>query len=465
MKFLAVLKDSFREAVDGWVIYVMVVLSTLFILLVALIGFKPVEGPEAFQAIVHDFRAVFADHNNSAVSQYPLFGVSFQVSGVEKLTDARRPQDADYRFHLTAKDSGMVRMPKALKPAEPNAANDAKPEVNRNDSEFLRAVAFWSKPAQAFGMGSADAAGVSDDQILDFVKDLFQFYGNIDVSKIERKPSTAPDEFDFDIWTKGHEGVRGWLHEPTVLFGAFTLPFKTSLGNLVYIIQDVLVNGFGAWIALLVGVILTAFFMPNMMRKGSIDLLLSKPLSRWSLLLFKYVGGLTFVFINTAYAVVGIWLVMGIRSGIWSNGFLLTIFAITFYFAILYAVSTLFGVLSRNAIVAILVTIAFWFFLWIAGQAYSALDVFRHEKTMSDRVPQWVYTVGDTLNTILPRTSDLNKLTNKMVVQDTMGEGDKRRARLDNLTWPSWGEVLGVSLAHIGIMLGLAVWRFSTRDY
>jgi ABC-type transport system involved in multi-copper enzyme maturation permease subunit len=156
---------------------------------------------------------------------------------------------------------------------------------------------------------------------------------------------------------------------------------------------------------------------------------------------------------------------MGLRSGVWSTGFLMTIFGITFYFAILYAVSTFLGVLTRNAIVAILGTVAFWFVMWLVGQIYSFVDLMRHEAEMKDRIPKWVYTVTDTANAVLPRTTDLNKLTSKLVVQDTLGEGDKRRAKLDNLSWPSWGEVVGVSLAHIGIMLSLAVWRFTTRDY
>ena len=42
MKFLATLKDSFREAVDSKVFYVMVGLSSLVILIVASISYHPV---------------------------------------------------------------------------------------------------------------------------------------------------------------------------------------------------------------------------------------------------------------------------------------------------------------------------------------------------------------------------------------------------------------------------------------
>ena len=60
-------------------------------------------------------------------------------------------------------------------------------------------------------------------------------------------------------------------------------------------------------VPLLYGVIITGFFIPNMLRKGTLDLLLVKPISRWTLLLYKYVGGLSFIFLNAAVAVIGIW--------------------------------------------------------------------------------------------------------------------------------------------------------------
>ena len=52
------------------------------------------------------------------------------------------------------------------------------------------------------------------------------------------------------------------------------------------------------------------------------------------------------MFLNSAVAVGGIWLVLGLRSGIWSPGFLATILILTFFFAILYAVSAFFAVLT-----------------------------------------------------------------------------------------------------------------------
>ena len=122
-------------------------------------------------------------------------------------------------------------------------------------------------------------------------------------------------------------------------------------------IEDVIVGGIGSGIAMLIGIVITAFFVPNMLRKGTVDMLLVKPISRVTLLLYKYVGGLTFIFLNTVVAVGGVWLALGLRSGVWATGFLVMILVITFFFAILYSVSTLFGVLTRSPIVAILLTL------------------------------------------------------------------------------------------------------------
>ena len=45
------------------------------------------------------------------------------------------------------------------------------------------------------------------------------------------------------------------------------------------------------------------------------------------------VGGLLFVLLLTTFTVGGVWLVIGLRTGVWAPGLLYCIFGITFYFA------------------------------------------------------------------------------------------------------------------------------------
>ncbi len=54
--------------------------------------------------------------------------------------------------------------------------------------------------------------------------------------------------------------------------------------------------------------------------------------------------------------------------------FLLTIWIITFFFAILYSVSTLFGGSTRSPVVAILLTCGTWLFLFIVGVTHNFIE-------------------------------------------------------------------------------------------
>jgi ABC-type transport system involved in multi-copper enzyme maturation permease subunit len=476
MKFLAILKDSFREAVDGWVIFVMFALSLLLILFVAQFSVEPVPAEEAFQEITHKFMIVYPDRGQGSFAR-PFF-YDIHVINLEKTNDSSAPQAGDYRFVLKITDfAGTVtrRGPHgAVVEADDNdkskddkeKKNGEKEKKEKMPSAFRQAVAYWSKPAtrdEVFAFKEVEPTGVTDELMVEFLRDQFLTHGNMNVEKIAKRPSTAEGTFEFDVETKGLKGAKGWPHNPHFLFGVWKLHLPLTLGTWLYLLESTLVSDIGATIVLLVGVIITAFYIPNMMRKGSIDLLLSKPMSRPLLLLYKYIGGMTFVFINTVFAVGGVWLVIGLRTGVWGTGILWTIPAVTFYFAILYAISTLAAVLTRNAIVAILVTMAFWAVMFVVGFVHNKLEPYRDDKTLE--IPKTVYTVSDTVNAALPRTTDLDNLMNKLVVDDTLGVAEKRQMKKDKFTYPPWGEVVGVSGAYIVIMLGLACWRFTTRDY
>ena len=74
-----------------------------------------------------------------------------------------------------------------------------------------------------------------------------------------------------------------------------------------------------------VAVIVTASMIPQTFEAGSIDLLLSKPIYRGWLFLAKFVGGCAFIAINAAYFIGGLWLLLGLRFGLWNERLLLAI--------------------------------------------------------------------------------------------------------------------------------------------
>ncbi len=115
----------------------------------------------------------------------------------------------------------------------------------------------------------------------------------------------------------------------------------------------------------LFGVFGTAGVITDALEKGTVDLYLSKPIARWQLLLGKYLGSVAAIFLNILYFIGGLWLIVGLKVGVWNTRFLLSSLLLTFVFAALYAVVTFFGIVSRNMAIAIIAGILY--FMLIAG--------------------------------------------------------------------------------------------------
>jgi ABC-type transport system involved in multi-copper enzyme maturation permease subunit len=120
-----------------------------------------------------------------------------------------------------------------------------------------------------------------------------------------------------------------------------------------------------SWIATILALISTAGIFPNLMAGGTIDLVLAKPIGRLRLFFTEYAGGLLFVTLQvTVFTVISI-LVLGLRGGVWEPGLLLAIPIVVAFFSFLYCVCVLLGVLTRSTVAALLLTLGFWFLLYL----------------------------------------------------------------------------------------------------
>jgi ABC-type transport system involved in multi-copper enzyme maturation permease subunit len=70
------------------------------------------------------------------------------------------------------------------------------------------------------------------------------------------------------------------------------------------------------WI-ILFGIFGIAGLIPSMLKKGTIDLFLSKPLARSELLMSRVLGGVSGIALNLFYFFFGIWLIFGLKAGVW----------------------------------------------------------------------------------------------------------------------------------------------------
>lgn len=114
-----------------------------------------------------------------------------------------------------------------------------------------------------------------------------------------------------------------------------------------------LYNGSSSSIILL-GLFGTAGLISSLLEKGTIELFLSKPISRASIFLSRCAGALAGIALNIVYFTFGIWLVFGLKLGVWHWGFLATSLVSSYIFGCLFAVAALVGMYTQSTGVAII---------------------------------------------------------------------------------------------------------------
>jgi ABC-type transport system involved in multi-copper enzyme maturation permease subunit len=196
-------------------------------------------------------------------------------------------------------------------------------------------------------------------------------------------------------------------------------------------------------LGILLAIFSSASFVPHMLEKGNIDLHLSKPISRSQLLLGKYFGGLLVVFINIAFLVIGIWLVISTRFWIFNFAFLTIILSVTFTFAVLYALIVLFGVVTQSSMLGMMS--AYFIFLILSPLLYAGRTKFGAIIT-SD----FLKSIIDFFYYLIPKTSEL---IGELTVNLAVGQGIV-----------NWQPIL-TSLAFMLVALGYSIYLFNKKDF
>jgi ABC-type transport system involved in multi-copper enzyme maturation permease subunit len=213
-----------------------------------------------------------------------------------------------------------------------------------------------------------------------------------------------------------------------------------QLTDIVSQMQAGLAGGLFAGIALF-GVLATATAIPDMLEKGVADVYLSKPLRRWELLLGRCLGATGAILANTVYFIGGLWLILGVKAGVWNVAFLLSAFSMTLLFASLYAIVAFFAVWSRNGVVSI---IAAFLYLMVVG---SVLFHRQHGVYLISE-NQVFRTSIDALYYIFPQLSAL---------QDAIAQQILRR----DVDWVPFAQ----SAASGGAIYAAAAWMLERKDF
>ncbi|MFZ1730834.1 MAG: ABC transporter permease subunit [Bacteroidota bacterium] len=238
------------------------------------------------------------------------------------------------------------------------------------------------------------------------------------------------------------------------VLAAFLIPTMIEMGNaqtgtttiditsdpkMIWQVQSVM-TGFINFAALLLSIFATASIIPNTMEKGSIDLLLSKPVSRYEILFGKSLGSLLIVLVNVAYFIIGMWLIVGLRTGEWNSSFLGVTFSITYTFLILFAPMLVIGIASRSSALTIIIL---YVFIFLVSPILESRDLIL-QIASSDTAK----TILDTLYYILPKPDALGKVSHSLVMHTS-------------IDWmPIWSSGLFAAA-----MYALAAWLFRRKDF
>lgn len=363
--YIAIIKDSFRAAMASRVLYVLLVLITLLLLAISPFHVRETLDWELSEANVRSpdrmVRRIV-----SGKSEMPVAAIweSFSSSTQEKMIEIVDGKDDQNEEN---------EIPGMSKPEQDMLTyRDVIIELNEaiEDRDFYQAED-WEKtvlPSEAEELKkSGGLTGVRSKRL----------------NRLLIATALSPE-----IET-GKETALEFFYAFKGLVG----PFGMTQGQFAQMLTSQLPPFFDKFvlsIGLLIAVLVTANLIPETFEAGSLNLLLSKPISRWGLYVAKFIGGCAFVSLCACYLFLGVWLWMGLAMGVWDRAMLLSIPLYIIVFAIYFSVSAFVGLLWRSAIVSVILTFVFWALCFSVGTGHGVCNMLMVNNSILDVVP-----VGD----------------------------------------------------------------------
>lgn len=268
----------------------------------------------------------------------------------------------------------------------------------------------------------------------------------------------------------------------------FTRGSEAANGLVLQIIASGLIENYLAWFGVLLCLVATSSFLPAMLERGSVDVVLGKPISRPVLFLGKYLGALTFVAFQATALILPVVLVVGANLGLWLWKLLWCIPLLIALFSYVYCVAALTAVGARGPISCLVYGLVFWAVVSLINTGYLVMESL-------ELASGWGWQAARAVHAALPKTYDVGPVAANLINAPTVAssfaaagrppdrparapkpadgnptqldaqdlrqmEAMERRVRDINLPYS-----IGSSLAFEAAVVILACWRFSRRDY
>jgi ABC-type transport system involved in multi-copper enzyme maturation permease subunit len=140
--------------------------------------------------------------------------------------------------------------------------------------------------------------------------------------------------------------------------------------------------------------------VPNLQRRGTVDLYVTRPITRTHLLLGRFLGATTLVIVNLVFLCGGVFLVISLKTKVWNPRFLVAMGLILVVFLSFLGFMYLVGVLSSSTPLSIMLPYA----LYMVSMPLAAHD--RIAAAMDSRF--WANVVHG-LYWVLPKTAEVGR--------------------------------------------------------
>lgn len=224
------------------------------------------------------------------------------------------------------------------------------------------------------------------------------------------------------------------------------------------------------WFAFLASIFATSGVVPDLLKKGRIDTILARPVTRTQFVAGSYLGGLVFVTLLAAILAGSSWLALALRGRVVSPAWFLVVPIVVGQYAILSSLLLFFGVSLRSGAGAAFLTLLFWFL----GSVFAGLHEMRtggrvkSAEEMQDFLQGPVGPFIDGLYYVLPKGGQLQNLTNgvlDLVTQRGMtraiARSEEVESFLDTIDWPVFAST---SLGLVALLLAWSALILRRRD-
>lgn len=295
----------------------------------------------------------------------------------------------------------------------------------------------------------------------------------------------------------------------TLLFGLNTIPNDwvvegSEFSKLFYLLvfTNFITPHWLGFLAVLLALVTSCSVFPELMKEGSIETIISKPVSRWKVFLVKYAGVLGFMAFPLTLFCLVVFLAMGLRVGVWKFEIFYAVPLLTFVFGIVFSFATLVGVWTRSTLFALLASLLLWGVCFLVHATESIVynagilpakagmtvdfstgesDYSNEEQEVSSSLLSF-YNGLRKATWILPKPRKSTLLLERLLVFDeelgdlagksltglltqTPEVGLTQEAQAEAQKRMSLVEILVPSALFQVVMLGLAGWKFSRRDF